>query len=105
MEFCEYKNAFGELKKGVHAERIDIFGLLLAKNDVYATIGLGVLATLISGGILSITMGLKMNIYNTLIYWFSILVFWIIVAFMFGIFTHWLFCVDSELNKFLGIVR
>jgi len=105
MEFCEYKNSLGILKQGIHADRIDILGLSLAKNDVYGTIGIGILLGLMSGGILSNAMDLKMNIWNTIKYWFSIFVFWIIVAFMFGIFTHWLFCVDSELNKFLGIVR
>lgn len=103
MNFCEYKNAFGELKTGVHAERIDVFGLSLAKNDVLATVGLGILLGIISGGILTYTMDLKMGIWNTLLFWIPNLLFCIIVAFIYGIFMHWLFCVKSELNKYVGM--
>ena len=103
MEFCQYKNAFGEIKTGVHAKRIDVFGLSLAKNDVLATLGLGILLGLISGAILTITMNLQMGMWNTLLFWFSLFVFWVIIAFIFGIYAHWLFCVKSELNKFLGM--
>ncbi len=103
MEFCDYKNAFGEIKKGVHAKRIDVFGLSLARNDVYATIGLGVLLGIISGGILSNTMHLKMGICNTLLFWILNFLFCIFIAFIYGIFMHWLFCVKTELNNFLGM--
>ena len=103
MNFCEYKNSLGEPKKGVHANRINVLGLSLALNDVVATIGLGILLGLISGGILSYAMNLQMNIWNTIKYWFSIFVFWIIIAFMFGILMHKIFCVETELNKFLGM--
>jgi hypothetical protein len=103
MEFCDYKNSFGEIKTGVHSQRIDVFGLSLAKNDVYATVGLGILLGLISGGILSITMNLKMGIWNTLLFWIPNFLFCIIIAFIYGIFMHWLFCVKSELNNFLGM--
>jgi hypothetical protein len=103
MNFCEYKNAFGELKKGVHAERIDVFGLSLARNDVLATIVLGILLGSISGEILTYTMDLQMGIWNTLLFWVLNFLFCIIVVFIYGIFMHWLFCVKSELNNFLGM--
>jgi hypothetical protein len=103
MNFCDYKNAFGELKTGVHAERIDVFGLSLARNDVLATVGLGILLGIISGGILSITMDLKMSVWNTLLFWITNFLFCIFIAFMYGIFMHWLFCVKSELNKYVGM--
>ena len=103
MEFCDYKNSLGEPKRGIHAERIDVFGLSLAKNDVVATIGLGILLGLISGGILSNAMNLQMSIQNTIIFWFNIFIFCVIFVFLFGIYAHWLFCVETELNKFLGM--
>lgn len=103
MNLCDYKNAFGEIKTGVHAERIDVLGLSLAKNDVVATIGIGIILGIISGGILTITMSLQMGIWNTILFWIYIVIFWIIIAFLFGIYAHWLFCVKTELNKFLGM--
>ena len=75
----------------------------LASNDVYGTIGLGILLGLISGAILSYGMKLNMNLSNTIIFWLIIFIFWIIIAFIFGILMHWLFCVKTELNNFLSL--
>jgi len=99
MNFCNYKNSLGELGKGMHAERINVFGLSLAKNDVIATIGIGILLGTISGLILTFAMELKMDVLVK--FWLYNFLFWIIVAFIFGIFMHWLFCVKTELHKFL----
>ena len=97
MSLCEYKNLFGEPRKGIHANRINVFGLSLASNDVYATIGIGLLLSIIT----CITMNLHMNLYNTILFWLIISIFWIIIAFILGILLHWLFCVETELNNFI----
>ena len=103
MDFCEYKNSLGKPNESIHANRIDVFGLSLASNDVFGTIGIGIFLALISGKIISIAMNLQMSTWNTIKYWFFLFIFWIIAAFIFGIFMHWLFCVETELNKFLGL--
>lgn len=41
---------------------------------------------------------------NVAIYWTGLILFWVIVAFLFGIYMHWLFCVETTLNKMLGLV-
>ena len=103
MNFCDYKDSLGITKQGVHAERMNVFGLSLAKNDIIATIFLGIILAIIAGIILTFAMNLNMNMSNTIIFWMSLLIFWIIVAFVLGILLHWLFCVKTELNNFLGM--
>jgi len=103
MNFCDYRNSLGIPKQGVHAERMNVFGLSLARNDVYATVFLGIVLGVITGIILTFAMNLQMSTWNTIIFWISILIFWIIIAFILGIYIHWLFCVKTELNNFLGM--
>jgi hypothetical protein len=103
MNFCDYKDSLGIPKQGVHAERMNVFGLSLAKNDIIATIFIGIILAIIAGIILTFAMNLNMNMRNTIIFWMSLLIFWIIVAFVLGILLHWLFCVKTELNNFLGM--
>jgi hypothetical protein len=99
MNFCDYKNALGVPGQGPHASRWGRF----AKADVVGTIGLGVIAALLSGWIFQSAMKLNMSMWNTVVYWVILLVFWVFVAFVFGILMHWLFCVETELNKMLGL--
>ena len=99
MNFCDYKNALGVPGQGPHAPRWGRF----AKADVVGTIGLGVIAALLSGLIFQSAMKLNMSMWNTVVYWVILLIFWVFVAFVFGILMHWLFCVETELNKMLGL--
>ena len=103
MNFCDYKDLLGIPKQGVHAKRIDVFGLSLAKNDIIATVFLGIILGVITGIILTFAMNLQMSTWITIIFWISILIFGIIIAFILGIYIHWLFCVKTELNNFLGM--
>lgn len=99
MNFCDYKNSLGEPRKGMHEKRFLGFAVV----DLVGTIVIGLVLAFISGFILSFAMKLDMSLWNTIKYWFILSVFWIIVAFLFGIFMHWLFCVETELNKMLGL--
>ena len=97
MDFCDYKNSLGEPKKGMHSQRF----LGIALVDFLGTIGIGIILAVISGLILSNAMKLNMSMWNTVVYWLTLCILWIILAFLFGILMHWLFCVETELNKFL----
>lgn len=100
MNFCDYKTSLGEPGKGPHADRL--FGLAI--RDVIGTIFLGLAVALLSGMIFKSAMKLNMSVMNTGIYWSILIFFWIIVAFLFGILMHWMFCVETTLNKMLGLV-
>ena len=101
MNFCDYKDSLGKIGEGVHAERVGGFAI----RDVIATIGLGIVLAILSGGVFWFWMELKMLSWgNVAIYWIGLILFWVIVAFLFGIFMHWLFCVETTLNKMLGLV-
>jgi hypothetical protein len=100
MNFCDYKDSLGEVGKGVHAQRLGGFAI----RDVAATIGIGIVLALLWGGVFWMWMGLKMLSWeNVAIYWGGLILFWVIAAFLFGIYMHWLFCVETTLNKMLGL--
>jgi hypothetical protein len=99
MNFCDYRDSLGKPGEGPHADR----WLGLAVRDVIGTIGIGVILALLSGFIFKIAMKLDMSWGNTAIYWGILLLFWVLVAFLFGILMHWLFCVETALNKMLGL--
>lgn len=100
MNLCDYKDSLGKIGEGQHAERLGGFAI----RDVIATIALGVILGLLSGGVFWMWMELKMLSWgNVAIYWGGLILFWVIVAFLFGIFMHWLFCVETTLNKMLGL--
>jgi len=100
MNFCDYKDSLGRVGEGPHAERLGGFAI----RDVIGTIGLGIVLGILSGGVFWFWMELKMLSWgNVAIYWIGLILFWVIVAFLFGIFMHWLFCVETTLNKMLGL--
>ncbi len=76
MNFCQYKDIFGEPNKGFHSIRLLDFAIL----DILGTFLLAYLLTLVTG----------INyIIST------------IIMFVIAIFLHWLFCVDTKLNTIL----
>ena len=76
---CQYRDIFGKPNTGVHAIRL--FNLAIV--DVVLTLLLAWIIRYYSG----------QN-------------FWVILAclIMVGIFLHWLFCVETQLNRLLGLV-
>jgi len=76
MDFCKYKNVFGEPGKGAHSYRIFNIAII----DVIFTILL---------------------VY--LICWITKWTFWatLVVTFIIGIFAHRLFCVRTTVDKIL----
>lgn len=76
MNFCKYRNVFGEPGKGAHSYRI----LNIAIIDVIFTILLALLICWIT----------KWSFWRTLV-----------VTFLIGILAHRLFCVRTTLDKFL----
>ena len=76
MNFCKYRNVFGEPGKGAHSYRI----LNIAIIDVIFTILLALLICWIT----------KWSFWRTLV-----------VTFLIGILAHRLFCVRTTVDKFL----
>ena len=74
---CKYKNIFGEPRKGAHSYRI----FDIAVVDVALTV--------LGAWLLSYSF--KWNFYITLA-----------SLFLFGIFCHWLFCVDTKVARELS---
>ena len=74
--FCPYKNIFGEPRQGVHSLRFMDFAVV----DIVSTV-VGAWA----------------------IHYFTGIVFWqcLLALFLLGIFLHYLFCVETTLNKLL----
>lgn len=77
MAFCSLSNTFGEPNKGVHAVRV----FDIAVVDVVLSF---VLAYIVQ----------KIGNYQS--YWVVL-----ICVFLVGILCHWLFCVNTTVNKFL----
>lgn len=75
---CQYKNALGIPGKGIHSIRI--FNIAIV--DVILTFLLAL--------IISYLMGYT--------YWKVLL-----AVFILGIFLHWVFCVDTTVNRVLGL--
>lgn len=78
--FADYSNILGEPNKGIHATRF----LDIAILDVIGTI--------FGAGIISYSFNFK---------------FWkvLIILFIMGIILHWMFCVNTTVNKWIfGVV-
>ncbi len=71
--FCKWKDLLGRPGEGFHSARL--FGF--ARNDILATLGVGILLALL----------LKQSIITT-----------VTLLFLTGIFFHWLFCVKGALG-------
>lgn len=76
---CEYKNLLGEPNKGIHAYRI--------ANIAVVDLALTVLAA----GVISRSMNLSSKGF----------IFALIILLILGIITHFIFCVDTAVNKFI----
>lgn len=76
--FCEYKNLFGEVNKGVHSIRIPYVNLALVDT----------LLTIIVSGIISVLFDVN--------FWLVLL-----ILFLLGIILHRLFCVNTTIDKLL----
>jgi hypothetical protein len=79
MSLCNYKNIFGEPKKGAHSYRI--FDIAIV--DVVLTIFVAYIISLIG----------KVSFIKTCIVLFSL-----------GIILHRLFCVDTTVGKFISSI-
>jgi fatty acid desaturase len=77
QRLCQYRNALGEPRQGIHSFRI----FDIAVFDVLLTFALAYVVNLVG------------NVQN---YWLALL-----YTFIVGIFMHWLFCVDTTVNRFL----
>ncbi len=86
---CQYKNIFGAPRTGAHSYRL--FNIAIV--DVILTfLGAGLIWYLTPRG----SNGQYSYSYS---YWKILIGF-----FGLGIFLHWLFCVDTTVNSFLGLV-
>lgn len=79
MRFCAYKDILGVPRTGLHSYRL----FDIAVVDV--------LLTFLGAWLISRITG--MGYLRTLI-----------AVFLLGIFLHWLFCVDTTVGRFLGLV-
>jgi hypothetical protein len=105
MNLYDYKDILGKPNEGFHSKRINILGLSVASNDFYGTFFLSFILTLFVGLFLYLLLNLKLNIKSFFIYWISMYIFFTIFMFIFGIFLHRLFTVNTELNKIIfGII-
>jgi len=81
MRLCKYKDIFGKPGTGAHSYRI--FDIAIV--DTLLAILLGYIIWHISGK--------KLNPYYVAVF-----------IFLLGLFSHWLFCVETTVNKFFGLV-
>ena len=79
MRFCQYKDIFGKPGTGPHSYRL--FDIAIV--DTLLAVLLGYIIWRIS----------KKNPYYIAIF-----------VFLLGLFSHWLFCVETTVNKFFGLV-
>ena len=91
MDFCKYKNILGEPGKGVHKYRF----MNMAVVDWVLTILLAVVTTLIWKH-----YSKKRHTWQKVLGYFLMV---LIILVLLGIFLHWLFCVDTTMNKFIGL--
>jgi len=78
MRLCQFKNLFGVPKEGLHSIRI--FNIAIV--DV----------------ILTVIGAYLLSRYFEWNFWYTLG-----GLFILGIFLHWLFCVDTTINLFLGL--
>lgn len=81
---CKYKDALGVPKQGFHAKRVMGF----AANDVYGTIGIAAIITLI------LWLVYKKPLLKTFL-------ISVVALFVLGILLHRLFCVNTTLNMMI----
>lgn len=93
MKLCEYKNIFGEPNTGIHSYRI--FNIAIV--DTLATIVVAIIITLVIKLLWKKKFKSQKNKY--LIIWIFVII--LISLFLLGIFAHWLFCVNTTINKYL----
>lgn len=80
VNLCQYKNAFGEPLKGFHSRRL--FGIAL--NDLLGTFALAFFTWLLIG---------QQPYYIHFLVWFFL-----------AIFLHYIFCVETAINKSLNLI-
>lgn len=80
MRLCKYRNVLGEPNKGFHARRLVLFGTSFALWDVVGTFAIALITYR--------TFGLSLP--TAIILWFAM-----------GVLLHWVFCVDTPLNKLI----
>lgn len=83
ISFCKYKDIFGQPRTGIHSTRIP--GIDLALFDVLPTIILAFVIWLIATNRKSY---IKLLLITVLLFIFAVLV-------------HYIFCVDTQLNKYI----
>ena len=98
MHLKDYKDVLGIPGQGFHKDRINVFGLSLALNDFLGTFGLSFIATILIGGALYYFLELELSGESFYIYWISMYLFFTFFMFLFGIFLHRLFSVNTRLN-------
>lgn len=85
---CQYKDIFGKPNEGVHSFRV--FGF--AAVDIILTLLAAFIISKVYKG--RSIAGIKLDFVNVTI-----------ALFLVGILLHWIFCVDTKLNRCLGLVR
>ena len=78
VKLCSYKDIFGKPNEGIHSYRI--FNIAIVD----------VLLTVLCSWFISHYF--KLRFFNTLV-----------ILFLLGIIFHWLFCVNTTINKFVGL--
>lgn len=87
MKYCQYKDIFGQPRKGVHQYRIAIGST--ATHQWSGSIALvDTVVTLIGAYILSKLLGMN--------YWVALLITLVV-----GVAAHWFFCVDTPDTRLL----
>jgi hypothetical protein len=90
VDFCKYKNIFGEPGKGVHKYRLGGIAVV----DMGLTILLAAVTTWIWHRRHKRAKPSKVVCYFLLV---------LLILILIGIFLHWLFCVDTALNRSIGL--
>lgn len=81
MKLCQYKDIFGKPGTGPHSYRI--FNIAIVDT----------LLAVLLGYIIWLYFGKKWNPYYIAIF-----------VFLFGLFSHWIFCVETTVNKIFGLI-
>jgi hypothetical protein len=95
---CQYKDLLGAPNTGVHAIRVFDFAIV----DIALTV---FLAAIITAFISSLMLIIPNDQSTSLTILISLLTFILIfiLLIVLGIFLHWFFCVETKLNKLLGL--
>lgn len=82
MRLCQYRDVLGVPGKGFHGRRINLFGTSYALWDIVGTFALAYLSYRAFG----------LSFPAAVLLWFGM-----------GVLMHWLFCVNTPLNRNIGI--